>query len=446
MSIFAEQDKEKNLILSSKAKVLTKIHTFKFRSFILTKTTLYSCLKESDTAPKKQTVIKWKRVEAFIDESPNEKRYILRLGHSNLFQEFFFDDPSSLDLWISNFRSVSILTDFDEDFVTIKEIGRGAFGSVYLVKSLSSTNYYAAKSISKESIMKSSRGCRALTTEIEAMRRLNHKNIVKLHCVYEDDEAIFLVMDYFAGGDLFQQLAKHKKIPESRVKVFVAGILQALQCMEEQNVIHRDLKLQNILLESSTEDIIKIADFGLASISSEDFRICGSPGFVAPEVLDRQPYNSKADIFSAGVVVFMLLSGKSPFTGKNTEEILMNNHIGKVYFHKADWVGISKACIDFILKLVDLESELRPSAEEALKHPWLNNSQAHALNLNLLQPPLARLGIQGRDQRCSSMLMNRINNMSDHSISNINIASPVAKPSTIIKASGIFKKLRIEDV
>jgi serine/threonine protein kinase len=167
------------------------------------------------------------------------------------------------------------------------------------------------------------------------MRYVNHPLVLCIHRVYEDLDHIHLVLDHVPGGELFSRIIKRGKFCEQNAAQFASNLLQALDYLHTNGIVHRDLKPENILMTSETDDtVFQIADFGLATfISNEVLSLrCGSPGYVAPEILKNKSYGTKVDIFSAGIVMYILLSGRAPFPGRAPDEILQRNKEAKIYF------------------------------------------------------------------------------------------------------------------
>lgn len=232
--------------------------------------------------------------------------------------------------------------------------------------------------------------------EITTMRRIEHPNIMKLERVYDEETQVCLVMEYIEGGDLFARMIDCDRISERYAAIVARKLLTALAYMHEKNIIHRDLKLENIMLTSIEEESdIKLADFGFAAETTpENMSLyCGSPGYSAPEILLKQTYNSKVDIFSLGVVIHILLSGKAPFFGRTVEETLMKNREGQIKLAGKCWTHISEEAKDFVRLITTLNPIDRPSAVEALHHKWIYSNSRHyfdSLESSLKRPTHSR--------------------------------------------------------
>lgn len=168
------------------------------------------------------------------------------------------------------------------------------------------------------------------------MRYLDHPGVMQLHRVYEDENFIHLVMTYTYGGELYTRIIKRGKFSEKTAAKFIQNLLHTLDYFDSNGVVHRDIKPENILLKNPEDDTeFLLADFGLATFASgSNLNLrCGSPGYLAPEILAKEMYGSKVDVYSAGVILYILLSGISPFPGREMEEILSKNKEGSIYFH-----------------------------------------------------------------------------------------------------------------
>ena len=227
------------------------------------------------------------------------------------------------------------MSDLEEDFAIIRDLGQGNYATVKLIQELEDEHKdYAVKIISKEEMKKKTRGLSAVISEIEIMRKINHPLFVFLHRIYENDEFVYLVLDHVEGGDLFHRIQKRERLREDVASKFMTNMLEALKYLHSQNIVHRDIKPENILMYSNDDDEeFKICDFGLACVAGDDQALrCGSPGYVAPEILQKKSYNNKVDIFSAGIICYILLSGRTPFYGRTSKEILIKNEECKMHF------------------------------------------------------------------------------------------------------------------
>ena len=371
---------------SSILQFLTPSGSFKERKVVLTSSRIYKIKHET---PSKMSIVTWKRLEAFCEASDQEERFGFRLAQGGIFQDFYAKTPKELEEWLDALSKVAVLTDLEEDYAIIKEIGCGTYAKVYLAQDVQDHKQYAVKSISKEAVLSSNRTATALISEIHIMRRLDHPFLLKLHKVYENDKFIHLILDYLPGGDLFHRIIEKSNFTEDDSIKFMKNLLEALDYMHSQNYIHRDLKPENILMTRLDCDYeFKIADFGLASECKEEQLLrCGSPGYVAPEILKKMNYGKKVDIFSAGIILYVILSSRAPFFGKTPNEILMRNKECKIYFQDRYWKNVSKEGIDCVLRLTDSDPESRPTARDALNHPWFLTCQDTRPRLSLLPVP-----------------------------------------------------------
>ena len=207
--------------------------------------------------------------------------------------------------------------------------------------------------------------------EISIMRTLSHPFICKLFEVFESENSLYLILELADGGDLFTRLAERSSLTEEMISLVLSNILITIQYLHSQGIIHRDLKPQNILIKSLREDFdIRIIDFGLSMKKPENpgnLVICGTPGFIAPEVFSNNSYSfdGKSDVFSIGVMFFIMLTGESPFEGKNRGERLEKNRKCEIDFEKTR--TCSKKARILLRKMLDLNPKQRLSAKECLE-------------------------------------------------------------------------------
>ena len=248
-------------------------------------------------------------------------------------------------------------------------------GYVSLCQDINSGQEFAVKVIEKSFITSNSH-LKHIRSEIKSMKIVDHIHCVKFYGVYEDEVGVLILMEYVQHGTLLSRLHKLKVFTESDVARLARNLIDVLMHFNSLQIIHRDLKLDNILMSSSQNNFdIKVADFGISSCSNKPrSSICGTPGFIAPEAFKGEVYTGKFDVFSAGVIFYTLLIGKVPFPGKNTEIVLEKNKEVKIKFEKRHWKNISKTCWNFVQGLLNKDPNSRPSAEEADLHMFIFNA------------------------------------------------------------------------
>jgi len=204
------------------------------------------------------------------------------------------------------------------------------------------------------------------------MKKAVHKNIIRLLEVFENKQHIFFVMEYAEGGDLLQLIKKVRKMSERATKPLFKQITQAIKYCHDNNILHRDIKLDNILLHKSQ---IKLCDFGVSRLITPGQTIkeqCGTPAYIAPEIINRKGYKgTKADIWSFGVLLYAMLTGTVPFRSNNLQDL--HKLILKGVFDVP--VYVSSRATDLIRKMITLSPTKRISASQILSHPWLSSVQ-----------------------------------------------------------------------
>ncbi|XP_076935190.1 calcium-dependent protein kinase 29-like [Bidens hawaiensis] len=264
--------------------------------------------------------------------------------------------------------------DLKETYHIGKELGRGQFGVTYLCTENATGLNYACKSISKKKLV--------TIKEMDDMRReiilLQHltgqPNIVEFKGAYEDETSVHLVMELCSGGELFDRIIKRGSYSEKEAGKIGRQIVNVVHACHFMGVMHRDLKPENFLMVSQDEDApLKATDFGLSVFFEEGksySEIVGSPYYVAPEVLRRR-YGKEIDVWSAGVILYILLSGVPPFWGENERSIFKAILEGSLDLHSPPWPSISPSAKDLISKMLTRNPKKRITADKALEHPWL---------------------------------------------------------------------------
>ena len=261
-----------------------------------------------------------------------------------------------------------------EDYTVVKKLGNGTYASVVLVKHKINNSIRAMKIIPK----RKKKGTNItnesdVINEVQLLIKMDHQNIVKIFEFYNGEKEYYLVMEYCSGGELFDKIIK-SKLTEIQCAYIMYQIISAINYCHKMKIIHRDLKPENILIKKDEEGFyrVKICDFGTSQafkIGDVQSKIVGSAYYIAPEVLQKK-YNSKCDMWSCGVVMFVLLTQKVPFGGKDENSIMQNVLIGRYKPQLLD--NYSPYAKDLVSKLLERDIKKRINAEAALNHPWFD--------------------------------------------------------------------------
>uniref|UniRef100_A0A8C8SBA7 Myosin light chain kinase 2, skeletal/cardiac muscle n=1 Tax=Pelusios castaneus TaxID=367368 RepID=A0A8C8SBA7_9SAUR len=265
---------------------------------------------------------------------------------------------------------------------TKETLGGGKFGEVRTCIEKGTGLKLAAKIIRKQS----PKDQEMALVEIEVMNQLNHRNLIQLYEAIETPREIVLFMEFVEGGELFERIIDEDyHLTEVDCMVFVRQICDGITFMHQMRVLHLDLKPENILCVTSTGHMVKIIDFGLARRYNprEKLKVnFGTPEFLSPEVVNYDQVSYSTDMWSLGVITYMLLSGLSPFLGDNDTETLNNVLAATWYFDEEAFEGISDEAKDFVSNLIIKEKSGRMSAGKCLQHPWLNGLAEKAKRYN----------------------------------------------------------------
>lgn len=269
--------------------------------------------------------------------------------------------------------------DIRKQYTLGKELGRGQFGVTYHCTENSTGNPYACKSILKRKLVRKN-DREDMKREIQIMQHLSGQpNIVEFKGAYEDRHSVHLVMELCAGGELFDRIIARGYYSEKDAAEIIRQIANVVNICHFMGVMHRDLKPENFLLTSKDENaMLKATDFGLSVFIEEGkvYRdIVGSAYYVAPEVL-RRSYGKEADVWSAGVILYILLSGVPPFWAETEKGIFNAILKGEIDFESDPWPSISNSAKDLIRKMLTQEPKKRITSAQVLEHPWLRMGEA----------------------------------------------------------------------
>ena len=275
-----------------------------------------------------------------------------------------------------------------KDFKILKKLGKGAFGKVLLVHNEELNKYFAMKILKKKFIEKNKQQFH-VKTERKILEIIEHPFVAKLYYAFQNSEKLYLLTEYMPGGEMFYHLHKDIYFSEERTKFYISEIILALIYLHKNNIIYRDLKPENILLDEQGH--IKLTDFGLSKIvnninKDKTYTICGTPEYVAPEVLLNKGYNKSADWWSLGIVLYEMLCGETPFK-EARERLDINIYYKPIYQNKL----ISDIAFDLIQKLCEINVNLRLGSsenefEEISKHKFFNGIDWKKLENKEIKP------------------------------------------------------------
>ncbi|NXQ31823.1 MYLK2 kinase, partial [Alaudala cheleensis] len=281
---------------------------------------------------------------------------------------------------IVTLRSASVSSQYSLNSKDI--LGGGKFGEVHTCTEKETGLKLAAKVIRKQG----AKDKEMVLLEIDVMNQLNHHNLIQLYDAIETPREIILFMEFVEGGELFERIIDDDyHLTEVDCMVFVRQICEGIRFMHHMHVLHLDLKPENILCIAATGHMVKIIDFGLARRYNPNEKLkvnFGTPEFLSPEVVNYEQVSYSTDMWSMGVITYMLLSGLSPFLGDDDTETLNNVLAANWYFDEETFESVSNEAKDFVSNLIIKDKSARMSADQCLQHPWLNNLAEKAKRSN----------------------------------------------------------------
>ncbi|XP_077385226.1 calcium/calmodulin-dependent protein kinase type 1 isoform X2 [Festucalex cinctus] len=262
-------------------------------------------------------------------------------------------------------------------------LGTGAFSEVVLAEEKRTQRLVAIKCIPKKALEGKEN---SIENEIAVLHKIKHTNIVTLEEIFESKSHLYLVMQLVSGGELFDRIIEKGFYTEKDASKLIQQILDAVKYLHDMGIVHRDLKPENLLYYSMDEDSkIMISDFGLSKIEGSGSVMstaCGTPGYVAPEVLAQKPYSKAVDCWSIGVIAYILLCGYPPFYDENDSKLFEQILKAEYEFDSPYWDDISDSAKDFIVHLMEKDPNIRYTCEQALQHPWIAGDTALDKNIH----------------------------------------------------------------
>ncbi|XP_068044430.1 calcium/calmodulin-dependent protein kinase type II subunit delta isoform X3 [Anomalospiza imberbis] len=265
-------------------------------------------------------------------------------------------------------------TRFTDEYQLFEELGKGAFSIVRRCMKITTGQEYAAKIINTKKL--SARDHQKLEREARICRLLKHPNIVRLHDSISEEGFHYLVFDLVTGGELFEDIVAREYYSEADASHCIQQILESVNHCHLNGIVHRDLKPENLLLASKSKGAaVKLADFGLAiEVQGEQqawFGFAGTPGYLSPEVLRKDPYGKPVDMWACGVILYILLVGYPPFWDEDQHRLYQQIKAGAYDFPSPEWDTVTPEAKDLINKMLTINPAKRITASEALKHPWI---------------------------------------------------------------------------
>ncbi|XP_037249842.1 calcium/calmodulin-dependent protein kinase type II subunit delta isoform X6 [Falco naumanni] len=270
--------------------------------------------------------------------------------------------------------STTTCTRFTDEYQLFEELGKGAFSVVRRCMKITTGQEYAAKIINTKKL--SARDHQKLEREARICRLLKHPNIVRLHDSISEEGFHYLVFDLVTGGELFEDIVAREYYSEADASHCIQQILESVNHCHLNGIVHRDLKPENLLLASKSKGAaVKLADFGLAiEVQGEQqawFGFAGTPGYLSPEVLRKDPYGKPVDMWACGVILYILLVGYPPFWDEDQHRLYQQIKAGAYDFPSPEWDTVTPEAKDLINKMLTINPAKRITASEALKHPWI---------------------------------------------------------------------------
>lgn len=265
---------------------------------------------------------------------------------------------------------------FRKCYQVLGELGNGAYATVLLASNLESGAKRAVKIIPKKRII-SHEVVQRYLSEVDILRQMDHPNIVRVYEYFQDETYLYIVTELCEGGELLDKIVSKTVLPEAVVAQYMRQLLSAVLYCHTKHIVHRDLKLENLLLLSKADDsLLKVIDFGTSVLFDPRKKLkrrLGTVCYIAPEVLGSG-YDEKCDMWSCGVLLYVLLSGRMPFAGEDDHQILANAARGNYSMTTVEWLEVSDAAKSLVRGLLQTDPKKRLSASQAFNDPWVQQT------------------------------------------------------------------------
>ncbi|XP_073480709.1 calcium/calmodulin-dependent protein kinase type IV [Aquarana catesbeiana] len=329
------------------------------------------------------------------------------------------------DYWIDGSNKDTLAQYYELE----SELGRGATSVVYRCRQKGTQKPFAVKMLKKTVDKK------IIRTEIGVLLRLSHPNIIKLKEIFETPAEISLVLELVTGGELFDRIVEKGYYSERDAADAVKQILEAVAYLHENGIVHRDLKPENLLYATPAPDApLKIADFGLSKIVDDQVTmktVCGTPGYCAPEILRGCAYGPEVDMWSVGIITYILLCGFEPFYDERGDQYMFKRILNCDYdFVSPWWDDVSLNAKDLVKKLIVFDPKKRLTTHQALQHPWVTGKAANFAHMDNAQKKLQEFNARRKLKAAVKAVVasTRLGSAGSHSSHNSNKASRNPSP------------------
>lgn len=354
------------------------------RFYVLSGNCMYYYSNKTDLRPKGVIFLTGCIIERVVDDKQELKGYYgFELLHQDLCtgehhrhekRILYCRNSKVRDEWVQKLQHAAQVIPIEEDYVIGHEIGKGRFSIVCECVNKKTMEISAVKIIDKTVVEPEEKSL--LRTEIAVLKLVNHPNIIRMKGLYESKKYIYIVMEMLKGGELFEHIVGKPRFSEEQTAKLIKPLLESVAYLHDLGIAHNDLKPENILCCGDNIEDLKIADFGLSKLllpKEKMIAACGTLSYVAPEVLTMQGYGKEADLWSVGVIMFLVLCGKLPFDGQNHNEIIRCTIAAEVRVSSAIWWKLSDNARSLIQSLLKKDPKLRISAKNALKSPFITD-------------------------------------------------------------------------